>query len=319
MANNGWIIIIVISALIVSSFGARQSSDGITFSGKVTIDGQPAVDGTRVYATSGVHFSNIVEVQNGRYSGLALSPAEGLPAGTPIDFFIGGRLTSPTEVGRPAVVTPPCELIRSRPGTQGVRAGERAVYEPGRIEELHLTLLDASLDTDGDGLSDSEELLGLTNYLTEPLLNDTDDDGLSDGNEVHSKNTNPLIRDSECDGIEDGSDLFATTDNQVIYNSTFSFIGVLIVTTAIILQWHWGLTPGRRTRVREQRDEERRLRPLVDRLRELCATDYDGYIRLSEVMHDLGVDEVTALKCLKKLDASDDGEYYVVTSVRRNR
>ena len=48
-------------------------------------------------------------------------------------------------------------------------------------------------DTDGDGLSDSEELF---EYHTDPLESDTDGDGVSDGDEVWVEGTDPLFEGS---------------------------------------------------------------------------------------------------------------------------
>jgi hypothetical protein len=56
-------------------------------------------------------------------------------------------------------------------------------------------------DSDGDGISDSDEVAD----GTDPFDADTDDDGLNDGDEV-SAGTDPLNPDSDGDGIEDGSD-----------------------------------------------------------------------------------------------------------------
>ena len=64
-------------------------------------------------------------------------------------------------------------------------------------------------DTDGDGLSDRDEVLV---YHTNPLVTDTDGDGLSDGMEV-TLGTNPLLIDTDGDGIEDGQEVLdAFTD-----------------------------------------------------------------------------------------------------------
>ncbi len=56
------------------------------------------------------------------------------------------------------------------------------------------------IDTDGDGLTDYEEI---KIYHTNPLKKDTDDDGLSDYEEVHQYHTNPLEADTDGDGIND--------------------------------------------------------------------------------------------------------------------
>ncbi len=61
---------------------------------------------------------------------------------------------------------------------------------------------DLNLDSDGDGLTDSEEMeLG-----TDPLDPDTDRDGLWDGAEL-KWGTDPLDPDSDGDGLEDGEEV----------------------------------------------------------------------------------------------------------------
>jgi hypothetical protein len=63
-----------------------------------------------------------------------------------------------------------------------------------------------TVDSDGDQLSDEEELeLG-----TDPNNYDTDGDGLSDGSEVNADGwgTNPLSADTDGDGYTDGDELF---------------------------------------------------------------------------------------------------------------
>ncbi len=56
-------------------------------------------------------------------------------------------------------------------------------------------------DTDEDGLSDREEI---ENHGTDPNLFDDDEDGLSDGEEVDVHGTNPLSFDTDGDGMGDG-------------------------------------------------------------------------------------------------------------------
>lgn len=59
------------------------------------------------------------------------------------------------------------------------------------------------LDSDGDGLSNAEELALGTN----PLLQDTDEDGLSDYEEVNRTGTDPLLADTDADGLPDGDEI----------------------------------------------------------------------------------------------------------------
>ncbi len=58
-------------------------------------------------------------------------------------------------------------------------------------------------DSDGDGISDGQEVL---TYLSDPLHEDTDDDRLRDGQELTS-GTNLLQADSDRDGLSDGEEL----------------------------------------------------------------------------------------------------------------
>ncbi len=75
-----------------------------------------------------------------------------------------------------------------------------------------------SVDSDGDGIPDSEEdhdSDGLTNleeqaYGTDPLRADTDGDGLSDDSELRL-GTDPLNLDSDGDGIPEGDETYVST------------------------------------------------------------------------------------------------------------
>ena len=81
-------------------------------------------------------------------------------------------------------------------------------------------------DTDGDGLSDSEEKkLG-----TDPELADTDGDGVLDGEEV-DQGIDPLVADTDGDGYLDGDELTEGTDpndeDDVIFQGGFPYNNAL--------------------------------------------------------------------------------------------
>ena len=59
------------------------------------------------------------------------------------------------------------------------------------------------LDTDGDSVSDDQEILV---HRTDPLQGDSDADGLSDDFEIFTLGTNPLSVDSDGDGLRDGAE-----------------------------------------------------------------------------------------------------------------
>lgn len=69
-----------------------------------------------------------------------------------------------------------------------------------------------SLDADGDGLNRDLELA----YGTSPTQADTDGDGLSDGEEVMTYGTSPTLADSDGDGLTDGEEalVYHTDPNQ---------------------------------------------------------------------------------------------------------
>ena len=70
----------------------------------------------------------------------------------------------------------------------------------------------AVADTDGDDLLDGEEV---ETVLTNPLLADTDGDGLPDGEEVERYQTDPRNPDTDADLLNDGDEIERTTDPKV--------------------------------------------------------------------------------------------------------
>ncbi len=80
----------------------------------------------------------------------------------------------------------------------------------GKCEEEKLGTNPKNPDTDGDGLTDGEEVRV---YKTNPLLADTDLDGLSDFDEVKKYKTDPLKADTDGDGLNDGEEVLKYKTN----------------------------------------------------------------------------------------------------------
>ena len=64
-------------------------------------------------------------------------------------------------------------------------------------------------DTDGDGINDFRELV---DFGTDPLNPDTDDDGINDFNEIFIYDTDPLNLDTDGDLLYDGGELVFETE-----------------------------------------------------------------------------------------------------------
>lgn len=80
--------------------------------------------------------------------------------------------------------------------------------DPLVYDSVQPGISDADADNDDDGLSNVREFeLG-----TKPFNPDTDGDGLSDGDEVNTYGTDPLKYDTDDDGISDGDEAAMGTD-----------------------------------------------------------------------------------------------------------
>lgn len=106
------------------------------------------------------------------------------------DPFIDEDLISPTP-GQPVVPLIPAELDSD---------GDGLTDE----EEMALGTDPLNPDSDGDGLTDYDEVRV---YGTDPLNPDTDGDGLTDYEEVMIYKTEPLNPDSDGDGFSDGEEV----------------------------------------------------------------------------------------------------------------
>ncbi|MFK7895178.1 MAG: FG-GAP-like repeat-containing protein [Myxococcota bacterium] len=71
-------------------------------------------------------------------------------------------------------------------------------------------------DTDGDGFSDSDEVLV---QGTDPDRVDSDGDRLTDFAEVNTHGTNPTLEDTDADGIDDSNELFVFGTDPLVADS----------------------------------------------------------------------------------------------------
>ncbi len=89
----------------------------------------------------------------------------------------------------------------------GVDDGEEDFDEDGltNLGEFLSETYPYTDDTDGDGLSDGDEV---NEHGTDPLVADTDSDELCDGDEI-ILGTNPLVQDTDGDGVIDSKEKFS--------------------------------------------------------------------------------------------------------------
>ncbi len=78
-----------------------------------------------------------------------------------------------------------------------------ASWRNGASVEAQYAVAGGDVDSDGDGLLDSEEVL----LGTDPYDPDTDQDGLQDGEEVNVYKTDPLNADTDWDALKDGAEV----------------------------------------------------------------------------------------------------------------
>jgi hypothetical protein len=84
------------------------------------------------------------------------------------------------------------------------------------LQEYTLGTDPTKADTDGDGLSDGDEV---NKYKTDPFNPDTDGDGLSDGDEVNKYKTDPLKTDTDGDSLTDAQEVLFYHTNPLVANT----------------------------------------------------------------------------------------------------
>lgn len=108
--------------------------------------------------------------------------------------------------------TPPAHIVLTQPGD--IDSDGDGLTDK---EELALGTNPFNPDTDGDGLTDGEEVHGVTMngklIKTNPLNPDTDGDGLTDGAEVKVYHTDPTNPDTDGGGVSDGHEVLEDGTN----------------------------------------------------------------------------------------------------------
>ncbi|SED02676.1 hypothetical protein SAMN04489844_3506 [Nocardioides exalbidus] len=98
-------------------------------------------------------------------------------------------------------------------GSHTVTATQSANGTTSAADSATFTIAADPGDLDGDGLPNDEE----TDRGTDPNNPDTDGDGLTDGEEVNRYGTDPLKKDTDKDGLTDGQEVKGVTVKQRIY------------------------------------------------------------------------------------------------------
>jgi len=89
-------------------------------------------------------------------------------------------------------------------------------------------------DTDGDGLSDFDEV---NVHGTDPAEVDTDGDGLTDGDEVNIYSTIPTNPDTDGDGIDDGTEVANGTDPLFPAGAPLGPWALIFIALGVVAVW----------------------------------------------------------------------------------
>lgn len=181
-----------------------ESGQGIMTTKRLTVHNGAAEPAALVFAMLGEPIDG-TELP-GATTGMVLTP----DAPPPVPAVLPDAVTVPIEE-LPVITEPPVEpvLVIPTPAPQVVEPSPAAIDTDGDglsdDEELAIGSDPLNRDYDADGILDGEEVYL---YGTDPLNNDTDGDGLLDGDEVYLYGTDPLSADTDGDGLSDTDELF---------------------------------------------------------------------------------------------------------------
>ena len=135
---------------------------------------------------------------NGDAAALGTGNASSAPGTVTRNGVSGTSLLGPDGTYRVTETSPP---IVNVPSGTSVEIAPPAAPEPVAETTVDETSEPVAIDTDGDGVTDSDEV---DLYGTDPNTWDTDGDGLSDGDELFVAGTDPFVWDTNGDGVSDG-------------------------------------------------------------------------------------------------------------------
>jgi len=181
-------------ALIVTSVGSIETTDGASAPTTLAVGGGQVAEGPltlRNATTAPAAYTVAIIGDRVENAG----PAAPIPAA-------GGTPVAPAPAPEPAQTQADATAL---PDTGQTPVPDQQAVEPtaSSVEPPAPDAAPSPGDTDGDGLSDEDEVaLG-----TDPLNKDFDIDGLLDGREVNQIGTDPLNDDSDGDGLKDGAEV----------------------------------------------------------------------------------------------------------------
>lgn len=160
----------------------------------------PAMNYGDIYGGKGINFGKVIMI----LSGLLLIVLVAVAAYFAYNYFASQDLAEEVEnqeiiVNEPAANTPSQSNQENNTQNQVVVP---AIPEASTSTQAQ-TVVSSEKDSDGDGLTDAEEL----ELKTNPSSADTDSDGLTDWAEIKIYKTDPLDPDSDGDGYKDGEEV----------------------------------------------------------------------------------------------------------------
>lgn len=165
----------------------------------------PAMNYADIYGGRGINFGKIIMI----LSGLLLIVLVAVAVYFTYDYFASREsseetLSQETSANTPATETPSQNnQVANTPNGTVIPAIPEAT-----TSTQNQTVASSEKDSDGDGLTDAEELVLKTN----PNSADTDSDGLTDWAEIKIYKTDPLNPDSDGDGYKDGEEVIEGYD-----------------------------------------------------------------------------------------------------------